>query len=422
MAASKITCEKCGRTMSEDNFYRDRSGKKMTMCKACLTMHVNNFKPETFLWILERIDVPYVEVEWNSVRDRVFAKNPKKMNGTSVLGKYLSKMRLSQFKDKRWADSDELNEEVKKRMELQKEQEEAYKANSEEFIQDIKDKYAAGEITEAEYKTYMNADALNKEYQAKKKLEQMQVIEGNKPVETLSPDIIGIDNYYNEANFMSENELVDVGADLTNEDKLYLAMKWGRFYKASEWVELEKKYTEMKNSFDIQDSDTEGSLILICKTYLKMNQAIDTGDMDGYQKLARVYSDLRKSAKFTAVQNKEANNNFLDAVGEIVLYCEEKGGQIPRHKITTPYDIVDTVISDMKEYTSSLVREDTALSRQIEDYLKRREIAEKREHDMKEAKENGLDYVEVTDKDYEEYFKEIEEQRAKDEEEARGLN
>jgi hypothetical protein len=38
---------------------------------------------------------------------------------------------------------------------------------------------------------------------------------------------------------------------------------------------MEKKFNEMCESFDIQDSDTEGNLILICKTFLKMNEAIN---------------------------------------------------------------------------------------------------------------------------------------------------
>jgi hypothetical protein len=56
----------------------------------------------------------------------------------------------------------------------------------------------------------------------------------------------------------------------------------------------------MTESFDIQDADTINTLKLICKTNLKMNQALDIGDLDGYQKLARVSESLRKSAKFTA--------------------------------------------------------------------------------------------------------------------------
>jgi hypothetical protein len=92
-------------------------------------------------------------------------------------------------------------------------------------------------------------------------------------------------------------------------------MKWGRTYKAAEWVELEKKYNEMMDSFNIQDADSKNSLIFICKTYLKMNQAIDAGDVEGYQKLSRVYDALRKSAKFTAAQKKDEKSDFIDSVG-----------------------------------------------------------------------------------------------------------
>jgi len=119
------------------------------------------------------------------------------------------------------------------------------------------------------------------------------------------------------------------------------------------------------NSFDIQDADSKNSLIFICKTYLKMNQAIDIGDVEGYQKLSRVYDQLRKSAKFTAAQNKEEKTDFIDSVGELVAYCEKYGGQIPRYEIKTPYDIVDKIINDLKDYNRSLIYEDTALARQI---------------------------------------------------------
>lgn len=54
-----------------------------------------------------------------------------------------------------------------------------------------------------------------------------------------------------------------------------------------------------------------------------MNQALDCGDVDGFQKLSRVYDTLRKSAKFTAAQNKEQKNDFVDCIGEMVAYCEK---------------------------------------------------------------------------------------------------
>ena len=108
--AGQVFCEKCRKTMSEKQFYTLRDGSKMELCKACLTMHVNNWEPETYLWILEKADVPYIEAEWVSIRDKAYQKDPYKITGMSVIGKYLAKMKLIQWKDYRWADTERLKE------------------------------------------------------------------------------------------------------------------------------------------------------------------------------------------------------------------------------------------------------------------------------------------------------------------------
>ena len=83
---------------------------------------------------------------------------------------------------------------------------------------------------------------------------------------------LGPNNPYDETKFFKEEDIPDVSTDLTMEDKVYLAMKWGRMYRPDEWILLEKTYTEMMNSFDIQDADTINTLILICKySYLCYN-------------------------------------------------------------------------------------------------------------------------------------------------------
>lgn len=393
---ASCTCEKCGKTMDENNFYTYKDGSKTEMCKKCLTMHIDNFDPSSFLWLLEKMDVPYIETEWNVLRDKAFAKDPYKMNGMSVFGKYLSKMKLKQWKSYHWADTEKIKEEQEqKQAEFAKTEEEAAA-----YEEELKEKLKNGEISEAEYKTLASTKTQNQNlmYQA-------------------PADTVGVNNPYREENFIAEEDLIDPSAELTADDKLYLAMKWGRLYKPSEWVELEKKYTEMKNSFDIQDSDTDGTLILICKTFLKMNQAIDCGDMDGYQKLSRVYDSLRKSAKFTAAQNKEQKADFIDSLGEMVAYCEEHGGQIPRYEIEVPYDIVDKVIADQKEYLRDLVYEDTALARQVEDYIKKRESAEQMKKDKEKAKQLGLPEVQVEDSDYKNHLDMIQEDRIADQRE-----
>ena len=47
-----LYCEKCHKTMKDTNFYTYKNGQKTEMCKACMTMHVDNFNPETF-FVLE---------------------------------------------------------------------------------------------------------------------------------------------------------------------------------------------------------------------------------------------------------------------------------------------------------------------------------------------------------------------------------
>ena len=355
----------------------------MDLCKKCLTMHIDNFNPETFLWILQDMDLPYIPEEWNVLRDRAFAKNPN-LTGMSVFGKYLSKMKLKQFKIYGWADSEKiqaLNEEKKKVIAVEREK----------YEQHLKEQLDNGEITEAQYKTLVSTPTQNQEL-----LYAQPVAEG-------------VDNPYgNGSSFISEDELVDLGADLTDEDKTYLAMKWGRLYKPAEWVELEKTYKEMTESFDIQDADTINTLILICKTNLKMNQYLDEGDIEGFQKISKVSESLRKTAKFTAAQNKDDKDEYIDSIGELISLCE-RDGFIPRFVTDIPQDKVDATLKDMNDYVKKLVTQDLGFGQQIEDALKKIQI----QKEMEESFDQEV--VELDDNDFEEYHNAIEEQKQLDE-------
>ena len=396
---AKKTCEKCGRTKQDTMFYTYKNGQKTQLCKECMLMHVNIWEKETFLWLLEKMDVPYVPQEWNALRDKAYAKNPQKKNDTTVFGKYLSKMKLKQWKPYSWADTEKLQEEADLK--------EAAKRQADKSMQEkITEQFENGQITQAQYRTLVKT-------QMQKEFDKLHMPDYQNPV--------GKDNLFDEREFMAEEDIPDLGEELTEEDKKYLVMKWGRYYRPHEWVQLETFYNEMMDSFDIQDADTRSTLILICKNNLKMNQAIDSGDLEGYQKLARVSDTLRKSAKFTAAQNKEEKSEFIDSIGELVEYCQRNGGAIPKFQITADRDIVDKVIEDLKEYNRSLVYEDTALARQIEDYLKKREYIEKNKQDLAEAKLKGLNNIEITDEDISEYNHQIEKQKELDENFIQGL-
>ena len=58
-------CEKCNRTKDEGNFYQSNNREKypegrLHQCKECVTMHVDNWDPNTYTWILQECDVPYI--------------------------------------------------------------------------------------------------------------------------------------------------------------------------------------------------------------------------------------------------------------------------------------------------------------------------------------------------------------------------
>jgi hypothetical protein len=182
-------------------------------------------------------------------------------------------------------------------------------------------------------------------------------------------------------------------------------MKWGRLYKPDEWVELEKTYNEMMNSFDIQDADTINTLILICKTNLKANQAIDNGDIEGFQKLTKVSEGLRKSAKFTAAQNKEGKSDYVDSIGELVRICEQDGF-IPRYATDIPKDKVDLTLQDMQGYLYKLVTQDLGFGQQIEDSLKKIMI----QKEMNDAADQDVD-LELQDEDFMAFEEEKERQK-----------
>ena len=386
--ANKL-CQKCGKMLDEDTqFYTYKDGTKTEMCKKCLTMHIDNFDESTYLWLLEKMDVPYIPEEWNVLRERAYAKNPN-LNGMSVFGKYLSKMKLKQYKQYGWEDTEKLNALNDEKRAIQKEE-------REKFEEEIKKQFEAGEIGEAEYKTMISAETQNKEYMSR----------------PIAQPEFSQDKYFSENNEIVQEQMNSLISELTQEDKKVLAMKWGVLYRPEEWIELEKDYNNMMNSFDIQDADTINTLILICKTNLKMNQALDAGDIEGYQKLSKVSESLRKSAKFTAGQNKEQKNDYVDCVGELVTMCE-KDGFIPRFETDIPQDKVDLTLKDMENYLYKLVTQDLGFGQQIEDALKKIQI-------QKEMNENVEDILEdddptvLIDQDYEEFYNSVSEQKEQD--------
>lgn len=376
-------CKKCGKTMDDKQFYTSKNLEKyppdgkMDICKKCLTMHVDNWNPETYKWILQEIDVPYIKEEWNGLLEK-YGKDPKKVTGLTIIGRYLSKMKLKQWNKYTWADTETLE-----------------KDSIDKKVLNMK----AQGFTEDEIQEQLSIDRTPPK---PKELEDVQAPVGTPEYEDPEEDD-------------------DFGDQLTEEDKLVLRLKWGRGYSWEERVRMEQLYNDMMSSYDIQGAGHKDTLIMVCKASLKANQLIDAGDIDGFQKMQKAYDSLMKSGKFTAAQNKGESGEFVDSIGELVALCEREGF-IPRYYTEGPQDKVDRTLQDLQQYTHTLVTEEMNLGNMIEASL--REIVKDREReaniDVEDSDEDedlfNYEHPELTEEDYQEYEDMKESERDKDEE------
>lgn len=401
---AQIFCRGCQRTKRADQFYSSNNltkypNGKIDLCKDCATLEIDNWKPETYLGILKECDVPYVPKEWNKLLAS-YGKDPTKVSGKTIIGRYIGKMKLVQFEKFRWDDTEFLQQVA------EKETEEAMKRQG----------YSASEIA----KKIMD-DKIDLSEDRVKLPDTSSVNSYLEPPVVAPPEPQTAEDYFAKA-----YEDLGIENDLTDEDKRYLLLKWGKTYRPDEWVKLEDLYTKMTKSYDIQGAGHEDTLILVCKTSLKANQLLDIGDMDGAQKATKMYDSLMKSGKFTALQNKKDDNELLDSVSELVSLCETEGF-IPRFYTSGPQDKVDETLLDMKNYVHDLVVGEMNLGNLIENAVRQMTELESKEEDEDIDEDisfedlDSLKEQELTDQDFFDFNNFEESEREEDEKYLKGV-
>lgn len=384
-AMEKRTCQKCNRFLNIDQFYRSRNLEAyppegyLPVCKKCFTMHLNNWEPSSITPLLEIMDVPYIPEEWEALLQR-YGQDPKKTSQTAIFGRYLSKMKLKQFSDYRFADSERILEEREKQKQIAAARDESYRL-----------RYAA--IQDGNVLDKVNADI--------SLLSDDEILELFPQVEyqqQLQQGFLGAQQFQQVPQEPSVEDQIPI------EDKMKLSIKWGKTYTVNEWLTMERMYRDMLESYEIKTASHLDYLKMICKTSLKMNQSIDVNDFEGYNKLAKVYDSLMKSAKFTAAQNKTESENEFQAVSELILMAEEEGF-IPRFDISVPQDIIDATMRDMERYLNTLVREEQGLGNLIEVAISQMKREEEANAELEAALE-GESFVEedLTDEDYIDFY------------------
>ena len=108
-------CPKCGRVLEEYKFYsyREKNDKKYPICKDCIRMDINDYDSDTFVKYLKEFNDPWSPTLWNSMlkKQQKRKKEEKRCcqycntHRASILGKYLSYVRLKGFQGYTWKTS-----------------------------------------------------------------------------------------------------------------------------------------------------------------------------------------------------------------------------------------------------------------------------------------------------------------------------
>lgn len=320
--SGKYFCSKCRKTLDEKQFFKTSRVDKhpsgvLPECKTCATMAVDDTDPSTFLPLLKEIDVPYIPGEWRALLMKKDARS------SSVLGKYVSKMRLNQFKKYRWADSERLVAQETESLLAAMRQETDTESEAEEKVKEMLsfediEKPEMGAMTQA-----VPAAALY----------------------GLTPET---------SKYGLSQEEID-----------QLKLDWGEDYTEDEFLKFEQLLNDMKEAYIIQDPIAISNAKMICKMTIKMNKFLDINDVESASKIARQLDLFIKSANLAPVQQKDRQQTTF-AISQLAFLVEREGGFIPEFYIDSPNDKIDQILRDMQEYTEYLVRGESNIAEMVE--------------------------------------------------------
>lgn len=380
-----ITCQRCGRTMNGAEYYTTKEGEYYPVCKVCLTSGIDSKKPKTFLDILKTFDVPFIKEMWLETCKKQYVKNPERYSSASVFGTYLRTMKMGKYRNYGYDDAGEATK-------FYLDRQTRYRKSDESILGDVGNTQPPQTPPPVTIDSSLGVDSsgLNQEpsedvWEVPTEVPQESVQEPNDEDELDFASMISDVRKENaKQDFLSGGfaggslddrkmqRESEIAAKLTPDDIMRLSIKWGDDYRPTEWIRMEETYRKYANEFEM-NVDREEVLKKMCKTSLKMDQALDDGNIADYTKLQSAFDALRKSGKFTEAQNKDKEDKYLDSVGELVAAVEREGGIIPKfnYKYETTQDKIDLTLRDCQSYLYNLVRNEMGLGNLIETYIQK---------------------------------------------------
>lgn len=320
--AGKYFCTTCHKTLDEKQFFKTSRLDKhpagvLPECKTCITMGVVDTDPSTFLPILKEIDAVYHPKAW---RELLVKKTPR---SPSILGKYVSMMKLNQYKKYGWNDSEAVMNE--------------YAENLLTATRQTMDNEAAAEVEVSRMINFTDIQPT-----------AMETMTQSPPMSALYGLTPATSKY-----------------GLTQDEIDTLKRDWGEDYTEDQYLQLEQFLSDMREAYVIQDPIAISNAKMIAKMTIKLNRFLDIDDVESASKLSRQLDLFIKSANLAPVQQKDRQQTTF-AISQLSFLVEREGGFIPEFYIDQPNDKIDQILRDMQEYTEYLVRGESNIAEMVE--------------------------------------------------------
>lgn len=156
-----------------------------------------------------------------------------------------------------------------------------------------------------------------------------------------------------------------------------LREKWGSNYDEEELRYLERLFTGVKNTQNINGDLQYDQALKLCKISLTIDSRIrEGGDID---KLLGSYEKLVKIGDFTPRNVKNAED--FDSVGELFSYLE-KTGFVNKFYDGVNRDIVDITMNDIQNFCQRLYTQEPGIGEEIEKRIESLKTAQEIEDNM----------------------------------------
>lgn len=331
-SSARKKCIKCDIPRPYANFYKlktptdDDPDGYMPLCKSCIEHVYKASEPATFMPILKYLDIPWIPSEYRKIY--LTKATPGKPDNLAILGNYIVKMKLKQYKDY----SFELSNLAQDRYET-----EETRDPIENYNYNISLVHLSPLLTSKK-------NAIDDKEKVIKE-EDMQVTAADEISEFSKQDT--------------------TQPELTKEEAKYLIMKWGKIFTVDQLLTLEKQYQEMCQDFDIRNASQRNYLKKLCIISLRYDDLLLQQNYEDAKKLSSMYTSITKEAGFQPIQNKTANDDYLNSVSYLVKLAESEG-PIPVYDIEENPDIVDLTIKDFKLWVKNLISDDENITERFD--------------------------------------------------------